>query len=299
MLNPISPSGVTLSPANFPNVSIGPNGISAPQSLIISGVGEGVNVCFETAIYKHVGQNYSWCCHGDTVCITTPLCSPPVEPCKFKAKVVEVKCEDDHGNPIYYIEFKLSNPSGNPVMINSITSSNLTLTSPGLPIILNPGTSNINCTFTSNGAPVNPTCFTFSFTDEKYPKDTCKETVCTDLPICVQPKDCGCDKKWAGDIMVGSTKIGCNSKIIKTVNAGQTTVTAPVYNCIAPCVPKYQYTVKKSGQTITSGTGNSSSFSYNFPAGTYDIIYEVFCGEKLCGECKVKVIFSGGIENPK
>ncbi|MFA5010433.1 MAG: hypothetical protein WC644_00630 [Ignavibacteria bacterium] len=299
ILNPISPSDLTLSPVNFPNVSIGPNGISTPQSLIISGVGEGVNVCFETAIYKHIGQNYSWCCHGDTVCITTPVCKPPEVPCKFKAKVLDVKCEDDHGNARYSIEFKISNPNSNPVMLSNITSSNLTLISPALPSILSPGTSNITCVFTSNGAPVNPACFTFSFVDDKNPKDTCNETVCRDLPLCVNPIDCGCDKNWSGSIKIGSTTIGCNSKIIKTVNAGQNTVTAPVYSCIAPCVPKYQYTVKKSGQTVTSGTSNSNSFTYNFPAGTYTITYEVFCGEKLCGECKITVNFSGGTEGPK
>lgn len=119
------------------------------------------------------------------------------------------------------------------------------------------------------------------------------------MPKCDLTTDCGCDKNWSGSIKVGSTTIGCNSKVLKTVNAGQTTITAPVYNCTASCAPKYKYTVKKSGQTITSGTSNSNSFSYNFPAGTYTIIYEVYCGEKLCGECKVTVIFSGGTEGPK
>lgn len=301
MLNPISPSGLSISPADFPNVSIGPNGISTPQSIIISGVGEGTNICFETAIYKHVGQNYSWCCHGDTACITTPVCKPPESPCKFKAKVIKIECKskDEKGNPIYYIEFDVNNPSSNLVTINSITSSNTTLLSPNLPTVLNQGTNIIGSTFILNGEPLNKTCFIFSFNDEKYPKDTCKVEVCTELPKCDLTTDCGCDKNWSGSIKVGSTTIGCNSKIIKTVNAGQTTITAPVYNCTASCAPKYKYTVKKSGQTITSGTSNSNSFSYNFPAGTYTIIYEVYCGEKLCGECKVTVIFSGGTEGPK
>ena len=413
MLNPISPSGLSLSPADFPNVSIGPNGISTPQSLIISGVGEGVNVCFETAIYKHVGQTYSWCCHGDTVCVTTPVCKPPEPSCKFdakvinvecksmdqngnpiylvefkvtnpastqvtlnsitsgsgnmlapylpdvispgtstffgtfvknsnsgnptcfnfsftdpkspkdtckvnactdlpncfkppekpceiKSKVIEVKCKgkDENGNPLYYIEIKINNGSGSTAVLNSITSNNLYLSNGNIPAVLNTGSTTMEFGFTMKGEPVNSTCFTFSYTDPKNPKDTCKETVCTDLPKCEDVKDCECDKKWSGNISVGSTTIKCNSKVIKTVNAGQTTVTAPSYNCIAPCVPKYKYTVKKSGQIVTSGTGNNS-FSYNFPAGTYTIMYEVYCGEKLCGECMVTVIFSGGNEGPK
>lgn len=299
MLNPISPSGLSLSPADFPNVSIGPNGISTPQSLVISGVGEGVNVCFETAIYKHTGQNYSWCCHGDTVCITTPVCKPPEKTCKIKSKVIDVKCKgkDEKGNPLYYIEIKIDNSSGSAAVLSSISTNNLAFLQANLPAVLNPGITTLDFGFSMSVNPVSSTCFTFSYTDPKNPKDTCKETVCTDLPKCEEPKDCGCDKNWSGNIKVGSTNIGCNSKIVKTVNAGQTTITAPAYNCTASCAPKYKYAVKKSGQVVTSGNG--ISFSYNFPAGTYDINYEVYCGEKLCGECSVRVIFSSGIETPK
>ena len=236
------------------------------------------------------------------VCTDLPDCfKPPEKPCEIKSKVIEVKCKgkDEKGNPLYYIEIKIDNSSGSPTVLSSITSNNLSFSNGNLPAVLNPGSTTLDFGFSMSGEPVSSTCFTFSYTDPKNPKDTCKETVCTDLPKCEETKDCGCDKNWSGSIKVGSTTIGCNSKVLKTVNAGQTTITAPVYNCTASCAPKYKYTVKKSGQTITSGTSNSNSFSYNFPAGTYTIIYEVYCGEKLCGECKVTVIFSGGTEGPK
>jgi hypothetical protein len=74
-LNPISPPGLTLNPNNFTPVNISPNGgVSAPQTLIISGINQNSSFCFEIALYEHVGNTYSWCCHSDTVCLTTPSC---------------------------------------------------------------------------------------------------------------------------------------------------------------------------------------------------------------------------------
>lgn len=300
MLNPVSPSGLTLSPANFPNVSIVPNGISAPQSLIISGAGEGVNICFETAIYKHAGQNYSWCCHGDTLCITTPVCSPPVKTCEIIPKVIEVNCKgkDEKGNPLYYIAMQVNNGTGNTLVLSSISSNNLALADGNIPVTIVPGVNNLEFLFSMSGTPVKSTCFTLTFTDLKNPKDTCRKTVCTDLPDCGKPSDCGCDKKWSGKIKVGTTNADCNSKKVYTAISGNTLITAPLHTCKEGCQPVYKYTVKKSGQLITSGSG--SSFSYNFTSGTYDIMYEVFCGEKSCGECKVRFIFSSsGTGDPK
>lgn len=80
-LNPVSPLGLILTPNNF-TVSIPPNTVSPPQTLIVSGVGQNSAFCFELAVYQHVGNTYSWCCHGDTVCLTTPVCGGGQDTCQ-------------------------------------------------------------------------------------------------------------------------------------------------------------------------------------------------------------------------
>ncbi|MCK9424451.1 MAG: T9SS type A sorting domain-containing protein [Ignavibacteriaceae bacterium] len=78
-LNAISPSTFTFSPSNFSNVAIGPSMVSPEQTVIISGISPNTQFCFDIALYKHIMQHdtlYSWCCHSDTVCTTTPNCGP-------------------------------------------------------------------------------------------------------------------------------------------------------------------------------------------------------------------------------
>ena len=78
-LNAISPSSMSFSPSNFNNVAIGPSMLSPEQTVIISGIGANTPFCFNIALYKHIIQNdelYSWCCHSDTICTTTPDCGP-------------------------------------------------------------------------------------------------------------------------------------------------------------------------------------------------------------------------------
>jgi len=78
-LNAISPSLMSFSPSNFSNVSIGPSMISSEQTVLISGIGANTPFCFDIALFKHIMQGdtlYSWCCHSDTICSTTPNCDP-------------------------------------------------------------------------------------------------------------------------------------------------------------------------------------------------------------------------------
>jgi hypothetical protein len=67
--------GVTFSQTIF-NVSIMPGQVSPVTSIIITGIGSGQNLCFQTAIFTVVqGENaYNYCCHSDTMCVTTPNC---------------------------------------------------------------------------------------------------------------------------------------------------------------------------------------------------------------------------------
>lgn len=67
--------GVTFSQTIF-NVNIMPGQVSPVTSIIITGIGSGQNLCFQTAIFTVVqGQTaYNYCCHSDTMCVTTPSC---------------------------------------------------------------------------------------------------------------------------------------------------------------------------------------------------------------------------------
>lgn len=74
-IHPTTP-GVIFSDTLF-NISIMPGQVSPMDSIIISGIGQGQNLCFYTAIFTTVvpGDSlYNYCCHSDTMCITTPVC---------------------------------------------------------------------------------------------------------------------------------------------------------------------------------------------------------------------------------
>ncbi|MEX2089125.1 MAG: SdrD B-like domain-containing protein, partial [Bacteroidota bacterium] len=69
--------GVSFSQTLFSNVGIMPGQVSPMQSIVITGSGQGQNLCLQTAIFNSVVSGdslYNYCCHSDTVCITTPLC---------------------------------------------------------------------------------------------------------------------------------------------------------------------------------------------------------------------------------
>jgi|GEM_PF-1388104 len=78
--------GVTFSKTLFENINIMPGQVSPLDSIIISGIGGGEELCFQTAIFNTVvpGESvYNFCCHSEIFCITTPDCGEPsdcVEP---------------------------------------------------------------------------------------------------------------------------------------------------------------------------------------------------------------------------
>lgn len=72
--------GVTFSKTLFENINILPGQVSPLDSIIISGIGGGEELCFQTAIFNTVvpGESvYNFCCHSDIFCITTPECGEP------------------------------------------------------------------------------------------------------------------------------------------------------------------------------------------------------------------------------
>ncbi|MBK6682457.1 MAG: T9SS type A sorting domain-containing protein [Ignavibacteriales bacterium] len=75
-INPTTP-GVTFSKTLVNNVSILPGQVSPFDSLIVTGIAPNTSLCFQTAIFTTVTPGdtvYNFCCHSDTLCITTPDC---------------------------------------------------------------------------------------------------------------------------------------------------------------------------------------------------------------------------------
>ncbi|MHB1178927.1 MAG: SdrD B-like domain-containing protein [Daejeonella sp.] len=92
-LNPVSPLSLLFSPNNFSNVSIAAGMTSPEQTVIISGISPNTQLCFEIALYEHIFQNgelkYSWCCHSERICITTPPCSTSCDCGKWNPLTVQ------------------------------------------------------------------------------------------------------------------------------------------------------------------------------------------------------------------
>ena len=92
-LNPVSPLSLLFSPNNFSNVSIAAGMTSPEQTVIISGISPNTQLCFEIALYEHVFENgelkYSWCCHSEIICITTPPCSTACDCGKWNPLTVQ------------------------------------------------------------------------------------------------------------------------------------------------------------------------------------------------------------------
>ncbi|HEY3372513.1 MAG TPA: SdrD B-like domain-containing protein [Prolixibacteraceae bacterium] len=76
-INPTTP-GLVFSQTDFPNTPILTGTLSPIQSIIVSGIGQGQNVCFQLTIFKTIAGAgtlvYSDCCHSEPICITTPKC---------------------------------------------------------------------------------------------------------------------------------------------------------------------------------------------------------------------------------
>jgi hypothetical protein len=92
-LNPVSPLSLLFSPNNFSNVSIAAGMTSPEQTVIITGISPNTQLCFEIALYEHVFQNgelkYSWCCHSEKICLTTPPCSTSCDCGKWNPLAVQ------------------------------------------------------------------------------------------------------------------------------------------------------------------------------------------------------------------
>lgn len=75
-INPTTP-GVSFSKTIVNNVSILPGQVSPLDSLIVTGIAPNTSLCFQTAIFTTIVPGdtvYNYCCHSDTLCITTPDC---------------------------------------------------------------------------------------------------------------------------------------------------------------------------------------------------------------------------------
>ena len=262
-LNPISPSGVSLTPYDFPTVSLLPHAVSSIQTLIISGVGNNTNLCFETAIYKHE-NNYSWCCHGDTVCITTPNCPSG---CLDIIGIDSITCnyQNPTGGYNYSGSITISNPTGTSIPSNTITSTCGNIAN--LPTNIPTGTHTYNITF--NTASTN-CCI-------KYTKNQCKDSICFALPLCPPPPGCLDLKTF--------TNITCNyQNAAGGFNySGSLTITNPGSPIPSSTITSNCGTIINLPPTIPTGTNTYNNISFNTMSSNCCIKYNNNpCKDSIC-----------------
>ncbi len=70
---PMTP-GASFSKSIFNSTNILPGQVSPIDTIIISGLGQGHQLCLQTSIFVTVDSVYNYCCHSDTMCIATPNC---------------------------------------------------------------------------------------------------------------------------------------------------------------------------------------------------------------------------------
>jgi len=299
--NPLSPSSLIFSPANFSNVTIAPNMISPQQTLIISGVNPGSQFCFNISLYEHRlidgQQYYDWCCYSTEICKTMPNCN--IGQGCLETKLDSLWCiKDPTGVKKYGYIISLTNLTstiGNYVLSNSC----------GTFLGNNSGSISANSTISVSGqfstSQTGSCCiYTEMFLYTPVKTDTCYDTLCFSLPPCdsiiIHHDSCDCGK-WENKLVKLTTTGGQMSELdcgaSYNINSPQNiSFSFPTYVCTGVnCNASYQWKIN-GPQGPTGGLGNI--FSYLFStAGTYNVTVYAYCGAKLCDSCTVTVNLTG------
>jgi len=272
---------------------------SSQQSMIISGV-TGSQFCSSTSLFQHIIVNgeplYGWCCHTDTVCVTTPLCDScscnqwkkgPII-AEGNGIVRNIRCDSIYNiNPTSGVTISYPQYMCTPSSCNATYNWNITGPIP------QSGTTNVisNANFSLPGSYVIsmvPMCGT-------HICDTCKINV-----IVRGDSLCGCGEKWrpGGVISYNPTltnvvrkKIDCFAKIIHgPITAGSNiNFNANAYNCNRPgCFPSYNWKILETGTNNVINSGTSPTLPVNFPApsaGNYQFVVYSVCDGKVCDSC--------------
>ena len=304
--NAISPSSLNFNPANFSNVTIGPGMQSSQQTLIISGVTQGSQFCFNLSLYEHVlingNQYYDWCCYSDTICKTMPSCHSGG--C-LQSVIDSLYCiNDSSGVKKYGYTMRLANltsTSGNYELFNSCGTfiGNNTGTIPANSII------QINGQFSTTH--VGSCCIIIKFyIYTPVGTDTCVNEKCFTLPNCdsvvVHHDTCNCGK-WKSESILAvkpnpgalsdSMELKCGD-VIFVEGIQHMNFTFPDYICnqTSPsCNVTYNWTI--TGPIPQSGNMTANVINnVNLTApGPYVITMYASCGGHKCDSCKINFDF--------
>ncbi len=306
--NPVSPAGLTFTPANFSNVTIAPGMISPQQTMIVGGVSPGSSFCFKISLYEHVliagQQYYDWCCYSDTICKIAPICVSS-DSCRCghweSDKVVlsdltttkTIYCGKTYNNvnpinnlTISYPDYVCSSKKCNATYIWTITGtipqSGTGNTIPNANLSL-PGSYIISMT---------PICGT----------DTCKPCQIF-INVKGNPSDslCGCGERWKPNSSIiynpkltskEERKVKCFSdEFFGPIVGGSNIIySASPYTCDKPgCLPTYKWRIVDlaTNSNVNSGTSNSLpiTFPVPLPESKYEFIVYPVCGGKVCDSC--------------
>ncbi len=110
--------------------------------------------------------------------------------------------------------------------------------------------------------------------------------------------ECKCAEGiWRGDMSLNNTRLYCNVSPNIIFTTGFKTLTGAVYQCSSSsCTATYIWEIRRHGGTVATLSGQT--VSYNFAAGTYDVIYKAFCNGIECGKCLTTLRFQRIIWNP-
>lgn len=220
-LNPSSPAGVMFSQTDFPGVSINPGALSPPQSIIISGIGENETFCFEIALYRQYqvgGQLYSWCCHSDTICVTTPDCGGTTGGCDLEGSITIPECDTITALGQTYT-FNLTFNSPYSGMLQTAIGGQYWHSTAGT--MVSAGNNTFPCTYTNttNLPPGTLVCLTFGVWNMQG-LDTCKDTVCFVIPQCPDSISTSCDLQVTGGPQAGDTLCAGDNVTITWTSTG-------------------------------------------------------------------------------
>jgi hypothetical protein len=295
-LNVLSPLGFVPSEFDFPTVTMPPNTVSPPQSLIISGLLSGATICFDIALYNHQDSLYTQCCHSDTICKTMPNCS--FGGC-LDSKLDSIWCiKDPTGVKKYGYIISLTNLTST---IGTYVLSNSCGTFLGNNSGSIPASSTISVSGQFSTSQTGSCCiYTEMFLYTPVSIDTCYDTLCFSLPNCdsiiIHHDSCDCGK-WENKLVKLTTTGGQMSELdcgsLYNINSPQNiSFSFPNYICTGlSCNASYQWKIN-GPQGPTGGLGNI--FSYLFSTvGTYNVTVYAYCGAKLCDSCTVTVNLTG------
>lgn len=163
---------------------------------------------------------------------------------------------------------------------------------------------------------INSICLRVTLKDKDC--NTCDTIICIRQNTPYTPEDCCKESRWIGNTITSGSVTGtgpvlpskdvaaareqriivpavnviqakCNETHNLIVNTSYTFFAG--FQCAAgACPPRVEIQITGPGVSVSqtvSGSGYTTSFSQ---AGTYQVIYKAYCGNKLCAECRYRLV---------